>query len=87
MGTSPETIVVDVYLPASGQRFDLRLPKAMNSLVAAHLAAQALEPLSKGAYHASSSSVLAWHDSGKFLNAQHTLEQEGVCNGSHLLMV
>lgn len=87
MAEAQQTVLVEVFVPACGRSFDVRLPEAMNVRFASRLAAQALAPLSEGAYQASRSSVLAWRDSGKLLNAQHTLKQECVCNGSRLLLV
>ena len=82
-----ETIVIEVYLPAAGRTFDVRVPRAMNSLLAAHLTADALASLSDGAYLSSRTSLFAWRESGKLLAMGHSLEQEHVRNGSRLLLV
>ena len=82
-----ETLLVEVYLPAAGKNFELRLPKALNSLVAAHLAAEALSELSGGTYLPSHSSLFARRDSGRLLDMNRSLEQNDVCNGSQLLLL
>ena len=81
------TILVEVYLPADGQRYDIRVPRAMNSLLAAHLTADALADLSGGSYRSSRSSIFAWYDSGRLLETGKSLEELNVKNGSKLLLV
>ncbi len=80
-------IIIEVYLPASGKSYDIRIPAAMNSLLAAHLTADGLANLSDGTYRSSRSSVFAWYDSGKVLEMEKSLEEAAVKNGSKLLLV
>lgn len=82
-----DTIVIEVYLPAAEQTFEVRIPQAMNSLLAAHLTADALSALTKGAYLSSRSSLFAWCRDGKLLNMGCSLEQEHVRNGSRLMLI
>ena len=82
-----ETIRIDVYLPAAGHSYELRIPQTMNCLLAAHLTADALAELSDGTYRSSRSSIFAWQDSGKLLDMTHSLAQEHVRNGSRLLLI
>ena len=80
-------IVFDVFLPASGAHYDVRLPQSMNSLMAANLTARALARLSDGSYLPSDSSVFAFAENGRLLNAARSLAQENVKNGSFLLLI
>ena len=80
-------IVVDVFLPAAGAHYDVRLPRAMNSLMAANLTARALARLSEGSYAPSETSVFAFAGSGRLLDANRSLAQENVENGSALLLI
>ena len=82
-----EMIIIEVTLPAAGKSFEIRLPRAMNCLTAAHLTAEALAPLSGGTYLPSRGSFFAWKDSGKLLNMGRSLFQEKVQNGSRLLLI
>ena len=82
-----ETIRIDVYLPATGSNYELRIPRRMNCLLAAHLAADAIAELSEGSYRSSRSSLFAWRDSGKLLGMNHSLAQEHVQNGSRLMLI
>ena len=82
-----DTLRVEVYLPAQGKAYEVRLPKGLNTLAAAQLTAKALAPLSGGAYLDSHNSVLAWRDSGLVLDMRMSLEQANVENGSKLLLI
>lgn len=78
---------VSLRLPAAEREYTLRFPAGLNAHVAALLAAQALEPLSDGSFRAAKSCVLAWRDSGRMLDSQKTVGQNGVQNGSKLLLI
>ncbi len=80
-------LIVEVWLPASDMHYDIRVPAAMNSLLAAHLTADALATLSDGNYRSSRSSIFAWYESGKLLETEKSLEELKVKNGSKLLLV
>lgn len=82
-----EYITVDVYLPARERSFDVRIPCAMNTLLAAHLAARALSGLSEGTYLPSRSSVFAQRETGALLDMRKTMAECGVTNGSRLLLI
>ena len=81
------TINIEVYLPASGKSYDVRIPTAMNSLLAAHLTADALANISDGTYRSSRTSIFAWYDSGKLLETEKSLEEANVKNSSKLLLI
>lgn len=78
---------VSLRLPAADREYEVRFPAGLNTHVAALLAAQALEPLSAGTFRASRSCVLAWYGSGKILNDRRTIGENGVINGSKLLLI
>ena len=80
-------IVIRVFLPTTQQYFDVRLPCAMNSLIAGNLTAKALYPLSGNTYLPSKKSVFAWKETGQLLSFDKSLEEEGVINGSCLMII
>ena len=82
-----DTLLVEVCLPAAGKRFEMRLPRNMNALLAAHLAAEAVVNLAEGAYLPSRASLFAKAGSGQILDMRRSLEQNGVKNGSSLLLI
>lgn len=82
-----KTFDVSLRLPAARREYEIRFPAGINAHVAALLVAKALEPLSDGTFRAAKSCVLAWQGSGKLLNGQKTIAENGVINGSRLLLI
>lgn len=82
-----EYVIVEVYLPACGRSFEIRLPLDLNAGMASSLTAKALSRLSEGAYLPSRNSILAWRDGGSLLDARKPLRQCGVRTGSRLLLI
>ena len=82
-----DTILVEVYLPAAGKSFELRLPRALNSQIADQLAAEAVSSLSDGTYLPSHASMFAMRDTGVLLDMKRSLEQNNLHNGSRILLL
>lgn len=82
-----EKVFVEVYLPAQGRAYELSIPRALNTFMAAQLAAKALEPLSENCYRQSGNSVFAWRKGGQLLDMRLSMEQANVKNGSKLLLI
>lgn len=82
-----QQLLILVYLPTLQQFFEIRVPAAMNCLLAAHLAAKAIAPLSNQTYAPSHSSLLAWKETGRLLESNKTMTEAGVKNGSRLILI
>ena len=80
-------LIVSIRLPAADREYEVRLPAGLNTHIAALLAAQALEGLSEGSFRAAKSCVLAWRDTGRLLDSLKTIGENGVLNGSRLLLI
>ena len=80
-------LIVFLRLPAVDREYEVRLPAGLNTHIAALLSAQALEGLSEGSFRAVKSCVLAWRDTGRVLDSQKTIGENGVLNGSRLLLI
>lgn len=80
-------LIVSLRLPAADREYEVRLPAGLNTHIAALLSAQALEGLSDGSFRAAKSCVLAWRDTGKLLDNLKTIGENGVLNGSRLLLI
>lgn len=81
------TYVVLVRLPAADETYEVRLHAGMNTNLAARLTAQALESLTDGQFQAAKTCLFAWQGTGEMLNTTRTLGENGVINGSRLLLV
>ena len=82
-----ERVIVEVFLPASGKKYDVRIPLDLNSAVVSGMVAKALAELSDGSYRASGSSSLAWQDSGRMLDTDKTMRECRVQNMSRLILI
>lgn len=80
-------VIVKVYLPTLQRDFEVKLPCAMNSFLAAQLTAKALSPLSEMTYLPSHSSVFAWKETGRLVGTGLSVEEAGIMNGSRLILL
>lgn len=80
-------LVVQIRLPACNRDFIVRIPAGLNTHVATLLAAQAIEQISEGAFHATKSCILAWNKTGQVLNGKKTISENNIVNGSKLLLI
>lgn len=80
-------VIVKVYLPTLQRNFEVKIPYAMNSLLAANLTAKAIAPLSEMTYLPSHSSIFAWKETGILIATGKTIEEAGIINGSHLILL
>ena len=79
-----ERIIVEVFLPAAGREFDVRIPLDLNAGETARMIARALSDLSEGSYLPSKSSC---RETGMLLDHAKTMRQCGVKNTSRLMMI
>ena len=82
-----EKLMVEVYLPAAGRTFEVRLPAGLRIRAAGDAAVHAAQRGHRRAVPASRSSVLMWRDSGRRLSGQKTLWESGIQNGSRLRLI
>ena len=82
-----EGVIVEVYLPASGKKYYVRVPLDLNTRVVTGMVAKALAELSGGEYLPSGSSLLAWKDTGALLDNSKTLRECSVKNTSRLILI
>ena len=82
-----ERVIVEIFLPAAGKKFDVRVPLDLNVGVLSGMISKALSDLSEGTYLPSKSSCLAWMETGALLDSTRTMRQCGVRNTSRLLMI
>ena len=82
-----EKLMVEVYLPAAGRTFEVRLPAGLRIRAAGMLLSMLLSEATDGLYQPSRSGVLMWRDSGRMLSGQKTLWESGIQNGSRLMLI
>lgn len=80
-------ILVEVFLPASGEVYDVRLPLDSQLGEVAMLIMKQLEGLSKGRFIANSTTVLCDASSGEILDINKFVAELGIKNGSKLMLI
>lgn len=80
-------IIVEVYLPAALQSYDIRIPTDMQLSQVTDLIAKALSQMSGFLYCADSSSLLCDCETGEILNINMSVWELGLKNGSRLMLI
>lgn len=80
-------ILVNVYVPAVGMKYDIIVPCFLRVRNITALIAGAVENLSNHMYISSGAENLCSADKNILLRPNATLEKYGIKNGDHLIMI
>ena len=80
-------ILVEVYVPASGDRFDVWIPLESRMGEVSKLIASALSDLSKGKFKGNSDTVLCDADTGVIFDINTEIAELDIKNGSRLMLI
>lgn len=80
-------ILVEVYIPASGERFDIWIPVESTLGEVSNLVASALTDLSKGKFKAIEETVLCDADTGRVYDVNTVVAELNIRNGSRLMLI
>lgn len=80
-------ILVNVYVPAVGIRYDILVPRFLRIRNITALIAEVVENFSNHIYVSSGAEYLCSEDKNILLRPNATLEQYGIQNGDHLVMM
>ena len=80
-------VLVEVFLPAAAQRFDMFIPLDSQMGEVTALAAQLLETLSRGKFSANDTSALCDAHTGEMYDINMYAADLGLQNGSRLLLI
>lgn len=80
-------ILVNVFVPAIGEKYDIMVPDFLRIKVISNLVAEAVENLSDNKYVSSGQEQLCSVEKNILLNSNATLKNYGVQNGGHLVML
>jgi len=80
-------ILVKVSVPAIGEEYDILIPDFLRIKSVIPLIAEAVENLSNHMYISSGAECLCSADKNILLRPNATLEQYGIQNGDHLVMM
>lgn len=79
--------LVEIFLPATGQAYDVRLPLGAILWDVLPTLGKLLSHLSDGAFQADDIPVLCERSTGKICNANLTVQELGLTNGSELMLI
>lgn len=79
--------LVDVYLPAAGKHLDVFLPAGKQIGETIRLLVAVAESLSGGSYKGTPDAMLLRADSGEPYPLKITVEEAGIRNSSHLILI
>lgn len=80
-------ILINVYVPAIEMKYDILVPSFLRIRNIASLIAETVENLSNHIYISSGAEYLCSVDKNILLRPNATLEQYGIQNGDHLVMM
>jgi len=79
--------LVEVYIPASGERFDVWIPLESKMSEVKLMISKALGEISGGMYQANDETVLCDADTGCVFDINTEVAELGIENGSRLLLI
>lgn len=80
-------LLVNVYVPAISESYDVLIPESLRIKLVISLLSEAVERLSNHLYIASGSECLCSLEKNIMLRQGATLEKYGIGNGDHLIMM
>lgn len=82
-----EKVLVEVLVPAAGQKYDVFLPLGIRMQEAVQLVAAALSDLNEGSFQASKDTLLCSADTGTIYDINREVAELGIQNGSRLMLI
>ncbi len=80
-------IMVEVYLPAAGKSYDVRIPVFRRIGEIIPLLEVGMAELEPGYFIPSGNSVLCDRETGVILNVNLTVDETGILNGTRLMLI
>ena len=80
-------VLVEVFVPASGDKFDVFIPLESRMSEVVTLVAGVLSDLSDGKYKATKDAILCDSTSGIIYNVNMAVAELGIANGSQLMLI
>ena len=79
--------LVEIYVPATGETYDVFIPYASKMGEVVLLIAAAINDLSQGKFEAKHDAVLCDADTGTIYSAGRTVSELNITNGSRLMLI
>ncbi len=79
--------VIDVYVPASGNKYEMRIPASIQMFNVLELIKKAVSECEDGRYCPDDTAVLCDKNTGEILNLNLTAFEMGLKNGSEIMII
>jgi len=79
--------VIDVYVPASGNKYEMRIPASIQMFNVLELIKKAVSESEDGRYCPDDTAVLCDKNTGEILNLNLTAFEMGLKNGSEIMII
>lgn len=80
-------VLVQLYIPVTGEKYDVRLPRSISVKQATELLASFFTGMMGGAYIPDADSVLCDMETGIMYNVNSSVASLGLKNGSKLMLI
>lgn len=80
-------VIVDVYVPASGNKYEIKIPVNVQMFKILELIKKAISESEDGKYSPDDTAVLCDKNTGNILNLNLTAKELSIQNGSKLMIV
>jgi len=80
-------ILINVFVPAIGKKYDVLVPDFLRIKIVSSLIAGTVETLSDNIYVSSGQEQLCSAEKNILLNSNVTLKKYGIQNGDHLVLI
>lgn len=82
-----EKVLVEVFLPASNQSYDIFIPQTIQMGEVVQLVSKSLSELSGGKYKTDPTAILCDRKTGKVFNINASVYELQIKNGSELVLI
>lgn len=79
--------VIDVYVPASGNKYEMRIPASVQMFNVLELIKKAVSESEDGRYRPDDTAVLCDKNTGEILNLNLTAFEMGLKNSSEIMII
>ena len=79
--------IVEVYIPAAQKKYDMRIPASSKMGEINPLVAGLASELSGGLYKPTGNSILINAENGEMYNVNMTAAEQGISNGTQLILI
>lgn len=82
-----DKVLIEVYVPVLAQSYDIFIPKNTQFFEVLELIKKAVYELSEGRFVLSLNTVICFKDTGAIIDINKSANEQGINNGSQLMLI